>query len=914
MILKSKTFKKLTACLLCLMLLVQPFTLPNAYGQTSGTITGFHNIDKNGYTFTYDMTEQDVAATLPRTIDVQLDGSNGSVSIDVNWKCVEDFNAKKLFAYTFEPIWDIDQYPISNEISKTSIPVIVVTPESVNANLSSENNNSPANDNESTAYNFFKSNLGLPTSSACAMLQNLYSESGIMPNNVENRCPYSDEEYTRMVDNGTYGREQFSSDEYGYGLCQWTSYGRKFNLYNAAVGKSIADMNMQLNFLAGELRNSFPTTWATLQKAPNNDLGTYLAASTMCFDFESPAFTIDTSVKRGKNAVEDYWHKYGGSYDLSKPIIGICGYSYPTKLNKGSGMPVRGVISTNNGISSIKASINNSSGSAVYSKTEYPGKCMFDLANFDDDLLFTDLSSGNYTYNIVAKAVDGKTITVSKSFSVGSSGTNIEYDVATDSAPAGPSISSSVYTHNSTILSWSKSKNPNDRYLIYRGTSIEGDWGNAIAELSNGTTSYIDDNNGKGLTTGKKYYYMMRTVDKSKSPWEYSDYGSKDYAIPNVPNVTGFSAYAVNENTCGVTWNKTKSSKMQYWIYRGTQPSGDWGSPIAKLSNSTTSYSDKNLKPNVKYYYMMRAVEVDGSRTYLGDYTSKDYGVTRDSVIETFSAKGVNTHEAYLQWNKNSDKSNYRIYRSLDAKDWYWIDELKTDVTNYTDKNLTFGKTYYYKICSVCYIGDEKYFGKYSKVDFAKPGVVPPSNVTSCAKTATSAKITWSKSSDTEVHYLLYRGTSLTGDWGSAIADLDNNTTSYIDKNLVPGQRYYYMLRGYCTVQGKRCYSDYTNKDYASPKISDITGFSAWASDSKTANASWDRSPDTEVKYAVYRGYAPSGDWGSAVAFLDNNQNKYVDKNVTKNKKYYYMMRPYCTVNGINYFGNYTNVDYAYPR
>lgn len=68
---------------------------------------------------------------------------------------------------------------------------------------------------------------------------------------------YTDEEYTKAVDNGKY--KNFIKDKAGYGLAQWTFWSRKQGLYNyaKAKGTSIGDLTMQLEFLMSEL-NGYP--------------------------------------------------------------------------------------------------------------------------------------------------------------------------------------------------------------------------------------------------------------------------------------------------------------------------------------------------------------------------------------------------------------------------------------------------------------------------------------------------------------------------------------------------------------------------------------------------------------------------------------------------------------------------------
>lgn len=61
------------------------------------------------------------------------------------------------------------------------------------------------------------------------LMGNLYAESGLIPNNLENtystKLGLSDSEYTAKVDNGTY--TNFVKDSAGYGLAQWTYWTRK---------------------------------------------------------------------------------------------------------------------------------------------------------------------------------------------------------------------------------------------------------------------------------------------------------------------------------------------------------------------------------------------------------------------------------------------------------------------------------------------------------------------------------------------------------------------------------------------------------------------------------------------------------------------------------------------------------------
>ena len=120
---------------------------------------------------------------------------------------------------------------------------------------------------------------GMTPEGAAGLMGNLYSESGIIPTRVETLCLkrlreagklYTDATYTAFVDDGTINRDEFlhplPGRQYGYGLAQWTSPGRKGKLYDHCKARktSIGDLAAQLEFLVTELQQSYPSVWQVL--------------------------------------------------------------------------------------------------------------------------------------------------------------------------------------------------------------------------------------------------------------------------------------------------------------------------------------------------------------------------------------------------------------------------------------------------------------------------------------------------------------------------------------------------------------------------------------------------------------------------------------------------------------------------
>lgn len=96
---------------------------------------------------------------------------------------------------------------------------------------------------------------------AAGMMGNLYAESALRPDNLQNayerRLGMTDEVYTEAVDHGIY--QNFGDDRAGYGIAQWTQEKRKKRLLAFARerGSSIGDLDMQLAFLQQEMRDGY---------------------------------------------------------------------------------------------------------------------------------------------------------------------------------------------------------------------------------------------------------------------------------------------------------------------------------------------------------------------------------------------------------------------------------------------------------------------------------------------------------------------------------------------------------------------------------------------------------------------------------------------------------------------------------
>lgn len=127
---------------------------------------------------------------------------------------------------------------------------------------------------------------GFGDNASAAIMGNMKAESDLRSNNVENRSGINDILYTDRVNNST-DENYFIHDGYGYGLCQWTYSTRKRGLYRwcQSTGKSIDDIECQIEYMCFELQNDFPGLYKKLLQGDTVDK----LSADFCTVYENPA-------------------------------------------------------------------------------------------------------------------------------------------------------------------------------------------------------------------------------------------------------------------------------------------------------------------------------------------------------------------------------------------------------------------------------------------------------------------------------------------------------------------------------------------------------------------------------------------------------------------------------------------------
>lgn len=188
--------------------------------------------------------------------------------------------------------------------------------------------------NAKTIWNYFKK-YGLTDAGIAGLMGNLYAESALEPKNLQNTYEkslgYTDETYTDAVDNGTY--TNFIYDSAGYGLAQWTYWGRKKNLFECAKknNTSIGDLVTQLKFLMEELNGEFSSVLSVL-KTTDSILE---ASNKVLFDFERPARQDSEIQQRRYGYAVEFFNEFSDGTETEFSNSPLVTYTKLSPMNSG---------------------------------------------------------------------------------------------------------------------------------------------------------------------------------------------------------------------------------------------------------------------------------------------------------------------------------------------------------------------------------------------------------------------------------------------------------------------------------------------------------------------------------------------------------------------------------------------------
>ena len=330
----------------------------------------------------------------------------------------------------------------------------------------------------------------------------------------------------------------------------------------------------------------------------------------------------------------------------------------------------------------------------------------------------------------------------------------------------------------------------------YTGASIKP---SVTVKLNNKTlklnTDYkVSYSNNKNIGTAK---ILIKGIGKYD--------GEKTVTFNIIPSkVTNLKSSKKTYNSITLSWNKI-NNVTGYKIYRYDKKSNSYK---YLATAKTNSYTDKSLKASSTYSYKVRAYKgsLNGSYSNTIDVkTSPNYA----PKVTGLKLKTQKSDSLTISWNKINNVTGYKVYRyDVKTESYKLIKTISNaSTTSYTNSKLTSATKYLYKVRSYKIVNNKTHNGDYSSSLAATTKPLTPT-VKLTSPSTKKIKLTWTNISSRTTGYNIYMATSKNGTYKNIGS---TSKKSFTKGSLKKGKTYYFKVRAYRTIDGKKVYSSYSS-------------------------------------------------------------------------------------------------------
>ncbi len=213
-------------------------------------------------------------------------------------------------------------------------------------------------------------------------------------------------------------------------------------------------------------------------------------------------------------------------------------------------------------------------------------------------------------------------------------------------------------------------------------------------------------------------------------------------------------------------------------------------------SNGATSQS---ITMNQAGSYQVSVTEAGGCKgTFSSPVVVSVNGTNGPTAPTNFVATTASSVQINLSWQDNAgNETSYEVYRSTSLNGNYTLlSILPPDENTYSDTNLPFNTTFFYKLRAVNDGGGSPVATTNGTTSEDTQPPAAPGNLTASVLNETEIELTWDDNAFNETGYEVYRGLSANGNFDLLNPNPVNaNEELYTDDDFAQNTTYYYKLR-----------------------------------------------------------------------------------------------------------------------
>lgn len=328
-------------------------------------------------------------------------------------------------------------------------------------------------------------------------------------------------------------------------------------------------------------------------------------------------------------------------------------------------------------------------------------------------------------------------------------------------------------------------------------------------------------------------------------------------------------------NTITLTWDQV-SGAQGYLIYRT-----DLSDPIDVPGGDTLKYTDTSAIAG-RYFYTVVAYGEDGEEAIESADSEPVSAASKIAAPTLKSAAAVSYNSIKLEWSKVQGADGYYVYAGNQKI------TCAASASSYTYKSAIPTQWVSFQVQAFYNDGSNTVISESSSTKKARTVLTAPVMKSAAATSSKTLKFSWSKVAGATGYEMFINGKSIGTTTGTSFSYYSGKK----GVTLSWGKTYRVTVRAYRTVNGKKYYSDRSNKaKSAVMRPAAVTMSSAKGTAYNAVTIKW-KTVTGASGYYIYR----STDGGKAkkIATVKGAKvSSYIDKKVSLGKKYKYSVRAY---------------------
>jgi hypothetical protein len=342
-----------------------------------------------------------------------------------------------------------------------------------------------------------------------------------------------------------------------------------------------------------------------------------------------------------------------------------------------------------------------------------------------------------------------------------------------------------------------------------------------------------------------------------------------------------------------VKWKKIDGASAYCLEYKA----GSGGYRVVSVDITADNYTVTGLTVGTLYTFRVKAYANGKWNEYSDEVTKRALPPMVGKVDTALTPEGIK-----LSFNKRSDIYGAVITRA-DAADaeptkYFWLSK---DTVEYTDREIEYGKTYYYYVYRYSKLNNTNIYSEKPKAAVVAYTLETPQNVAAENTSPTAIKVSWNAVDNAQYYRVKYTNTA-TNEKKTVKVE---NALDYKITGLKTGVKYKIYVKAGNAV-GASAYSP-KKKLTSKPKKAKIVTVS---STKTTVTLKWKKQSSVSG-YNIYRSTEKKGEYKLVKTVKGASKTSFKDSGLARKTRYYYKVRSYKTVKKVKVEGSASSVKSA---